>query len=74
MNWILLTLSSIILWGITDIFLKKSLHQTDSLSHFKTFVLARLFLKEHLSKKQYISLGFVVLGVVLLGFADIFGV
>lgn len=38
-----------------------------------TIGLARVFLKEHLSKKQYISLGFVVLGVVLIGFADIFG-
>lgn len=37
-----------------------------------TIILARLFLKEHLSKKQYISLGFVVIGVVLIGFADIF--
>ena len=38
MNWFLLTLSSIILWGITDIFLKKSLHHSDSLSHYKTFI------------------------------------
>lgn len=38
-----------------------------------TIVLARIFLKERLTKKQYISLGFVVLGIVLLGFADIFG-
>ena len=38
-----------------------------------TIVLARVFLKERLSKKQYINLGFVVLGVVLIGFADIFG-
>lgn len=38
-----------------------------------TIVLARLFLKERLSKKQYINLGFVVLGVVLIGIADIFG-
>ena len=38
-----------------------------------TIVLARIFLKERLSKKQYISLGFVVLGIVLIGFADIFG-
>ena len=38
-----------------------------------TIVLARVFLKERLSKKQYISLGFVVFGVVLLAFADIFG-
>lgn len=39
-----------------------------------TIVLERIFLKERLSKKQYISLGFVVLGIVLIGFADIFGV
>lgn len=38
-----------------------------------TIVLARIFLKERLSKKQYISLGFVVLGIVLVGLADIFG-
>ena len=38
-----------------------------------TIVLARIFLNERLSKKQYISLGFVVLGIVLIGFADIFG-
>lgn len=38
-----------------------------------TIVLARIFLKERLSKKQYISLGFVVLGIVMLGFANIFG-
>lgn len=38
-----------------------------------TIILARIFLKERLSKKQYISLGFVVLGIVLIGFADIFG-
>lgn len=39
-----------------------------------TIVLARVFLKERLTKKQYISLGFVVLGIVLLAFADIFGI
>lgn len=38
-----------------------------------TIVLARVFLKERLSKKQCISLGFVVLGIVLIGIADIFG-
>lgn len=38
-----------------------------------TIVLARVFLKERLTKKQYISLGFVILGIILLGFADIFG-
>lgn len=38
-----------------------------------TIVLERLFLKERLSKKQYVSLGFVVAGVVLIGIADIFG-
>ena len=38
MNWLLLTMSSIILWGITDILFKKSLHHSDSLSHYKTFI------------------------------------
>lgn len=37
-----------------------------------TIILARIFLKEHLSKKQYVSIGFVVLGVVLLGISEIF--
>lgn len=36
-----------------------------------TIVLARLFLKERLTKKQYISLAFVVLGIALLGISDI---
>ena len=38
MTWLILTLSSIILWGITDILLKKSLDYTDSLSQYKTFI------------------------------------
>ena len=38
MNWLLLTLSSIILWGFTDILLKKSLEYSDPLSQFKTFI------------------------------------
>ena len=38
MSWLFLTLSSIILWGITDILLKKSLHHLDPLSHLKTFI------------------------------------
>ena len=38
MPWLLLTLSAVILWGATDILLKKSLQCSDSLSHFKTFV------------------------------------
>ena len=38
MIWFLLTLSCIILWGATDILLKKSLHLSDSLSQFKTFI------------------------------------
>ena len=38
MIWLILTLSCIILWGTTDILLKKSLQCSDSLSHFKTFV------------------------------------
>ena len=38
MTWLLLVLSCIILWGITDILLKKSLDYTDSLSQYKTFI------------------------------------
>ena len=38
MAWFLLTLACIILWGVTDILLKKSLDYSDSLSQFKTFI------------------------------------
>ena len=38
MSWLLLTLSCIILWGVTDILNKKSLDYSDSLSQYKTFV------------------------------------
>ena len=38
MIWFLLTLSCIVLWGFTDIILKKSLHYADPLSQFKTFI------------------------------------
>ena len=38
MIWFLLTLSCIILWGTTDILLKKSLHHSDTLSQYKTFI------------------------------------
>ena len=38
MPWFLLTLSCIILWGSTDILLKKSLDYSDPLSQFKTFI------------------------------------
>ena len=38
MPWLLLTLSCIILWGITDILLKKSLNHSDPLSQYKTFI------------------------------------
>lgn len=38
MPWLLLTLSCIIFWGVTDILYKKSSDYTDSLSHFKIFV------------------------------------
>ena len=37
-----------------------------------TIILARIFLKEKLTKKQYISLGFVIFGIILIGIADIF--
>lgn len=36
-----------------------------------TMVLARIFLKERLTKKQYISLAFVILGIALLGINEI---
>ena len=38
MTWLLLTLSCIFLWGITDILLKKSLDYSDSLSQYKSFI------------------------------------
>ena len=38
MIWFILTLASIILWGITDILLKKSLDYSDSLAQYKTFI------------------------------------
>jgi drug/metabolite transporter (DMT)-like permease len=39
-----------------------------------TIVLARLFLKERLTKKQYLSLAFVVIGVISLGISEIFSI
>ena len=38
MIWFLLTLSCIVLWGATDILLKKSLRHSDTLSQYKTFI------------------------------------
>ena len=38
MNWFLLTLSCIILWGVTDILYKASFYQNDPLSYYKSFV------------------------------------
>ena len=38
MIWLILTLFAIILWGTTDILLKKSLDYFDSLSQYKTFI------------------------------------
>ena len=38
MTWLILTFSCIILWGSTDILLKKSLDYSDSLSQYKTFI------------------------------------
>ena len=37
-----------------------------------TIVLARIFLKERLTRKQYLSLAFLVVGIVLLGVSEIF--
>jgi drug/metabolite transporter (DMT)-like permease len=39
-----------------------------------TILLARIFLKEHLSKKQYLCLGLLLFGIILLGISDIFGI
>ena len=36
-----------------------------------TIVLARIFLKERLTKKQYLSLAFLVAGIALLGVSEI---
>ena len=38
---------------------------------FVTIVLARIFLKERLTKKQYLSVAFVIVGIVLLGISEI---
>ena len=38
MIWLILTISCILLWGITDILLKKSLNYSDPLSQYKTFI------------------------------------
>ena len=38
MNWFVLTLSCIILWGVTDILYKASFQKNDPLSYYKTFV------------------------------------
>ena len=38
MNWFILTLTCIILWGVTDILYKASFHKNDPLSHYKSFV------------------------------------
>ena len=38
MAWFLLTLSCIILWGVTDILYRASSDQNDPLSHYKTFI------------------------------------
>ena len=38
MIWLILTMSCIILWGVTDILLKKSLDYYDPLSQYKTFI------------------------------------
>ena len=36
-----------------------------------TVILARIFLKERLTKKQYLSVAFVIVGIVLLGISEI---
>ena len=38
---------------------------------FVTIILARIFLKERLTKKQYLSVAFVITGIALLGISEI---
>ena len=38
MNWFILTLACIILWGLTDVLYKASFHKNDPLSYHKSFV------------------------------------
>ncbi len=38
MNWFILTLSCILLWGVTDILYKATFYKEDPLSYYKTFV------------------------------------
>ena len=38
MAWLLLTLSTVLLWGIADILHKASLDPNDPISHYKNFV------------------------------------
>ena len=38
---------------------------------FVTIILARIFLKERLTKKQYLSVALVVAGIALLGLSEI---
>lgn len=45
-----------------------------SLYCFVTIVLARIFLKERLTKKQYLSIGFLVVGIILIGISEILSV
>jgi drug/metabolite transporter (DMT)-like permease len=42
-----------------------------SLYFLVTIVLARVFLKERLTKKQYISMAFLMAGIVLFGISGI---
>ena len=38
MNWLILTLACIILWGVTDVLYKASFYKNDPLSYYKSFV------------------------------------
>ena len=41
---------------------------------FVTIILARIFLKERLTKKQYLSLALVIIGIALLGISEIISI
>ena len=38
MNWFILTLACIILWGVTDVLFKATFYKNDPLSYYKSFV------------------------------------
>ena len=59
MNWFILTLACIILWGVTDILYKASFQKNDSLSYYKPLV-NDLFAEDHIdyNTQKIFEIGF----------------